>query len=133
MKRGFTLIELLVIIAIIALISTIILANLKAARDKGVNAAIKANIDTIRTQSQIVFDETGSYDTLFTPGSPALNAYNTAIAISGEPPPTGLRHSASEWIVQVKLRSGDGGGIWCTDNSGVAKRITQFTEQYACP
>lgn len=133
MKKGFTLIELLVILAIVSLLSSIILASLKTSRDRGANAAIKSNINTIRTQSEIVYDETGSYATLFAPGSPALNAYNAAIAISGEPSPNGLKYSGTEWIVQVKLRSGDGGGVWCTDNTGVARKISTLTEQYFCP
>ncbi len=133
MKKGFTLIELLVILAIVSLLSSIILANLKTSRDRGANAAIRANINTIRTQSEIVYDETGSYATLFSAGSPALNAYDTAVILSGEPVPTGLRYSADQWIVQVKLRSGDGGGVWCTDNTGVARRTSQLTEQYFCP
>ena len=58
MKKGFTLIELLVILAIVSLLSSIILANLKTSRDRGANAAIRANINTIRTQSEIVYDET---------------------------------------------------------------------------
>ncbi len=134
MKKGFTLIELLVIVAIVSLLSSIILASLKTSRDRGANAAIKSNINTIRTQSEIVYDETGSYATLFAPGSPALNAFNAAESISGEVTPRGLYQPTPDtWIVQIKLRSGDGGGVWCTDNTGVARKISTLTEQYFCP
>lgn len=126
-KKGFTLIELLVIVAIVGLLSSIILASLRISRDRGANAAIKANLNTIRTQSHIVFDQDGHYNNLFAPGSPALNAFNAAaFNLSGEPSPG--TYSVTEtpypqWRVFVKLRTGDGGGIWCTDSTGVAKRL----------
>lgn len=46
-KRGFTLIELLVVIAIIGLISTIVLTNLSAAREKARVAKAQAEISEI--------------------------------------------------------------------------------------
>lgn len=54
--RGFTLIELLVVIAIIGILSAVVLASLNTARSKGNDAAIKSNLDTVRTQSAIYYD-----------------------------------------------------------------------------
>lgn len=122
----------MVILSIIALLTSIIFANLRSARDKAADSAVRANLNTIRSQSEIVFDETGSYLTLFAPGSPALNAYNAAVAASGQPSPTGLRYAYDEWIVQVKLRYYSP-NVWCVDSRGSAKRIGDFTEHYFCP
>jgi len=47
--RGFTLIELLVVIAIIGLLSSIILANLNTARNKGYDAQRVSNMRSIQT------------------------------------------------------------------------------------
>ena len=56
-KRGFTLIELLVVIAIIGILSAVVLASLNSARDKGSNAAIKADLKGISSQSNIIYDD----------------------------------------------------------------------------
>jgi prepilin-type N-terminal cleavage/methylation domain-containing protein len=61
-QRGFTLIELLVVIAIIGILSSVVLASLNTARDKGADAAIKSNLNNIRAQAEIVFDDDGNYD-----------------------------------------------------------------------
>lgn len=61
MKKGFTLIELLVVIAIIGILSSVVLASLNSARNKGEDAAVKANLSNIRAQAEIVYDNTGNY------------------------------------------------------------------------
>ncbi len=59
--KGFTLIELLVVIAIIGILSSVVLASLNTARSKGNDASVKANLDTIRTQSAIYYDTNNGY------------------------------------------------------------------------
>jgi prepilin-type N-terminal cleavage/methylation domain-containing protein len=60
---GFTLIELLVVIAIIGVLSSVVLASLNTARSKGNDAAIQANLGTVKTQAQLYFDVNQSYGT----------------------------------------------------------------------
>lgn len=55
-QRGFTLIELLVVIAIIGILASVVLASLNQARDKGSDAAIKSNLNNIRAQAELVYD-----------------------------------------------------------------------------
>ena len=56
-SAGFTLIELLVVIAIIGILSAVVLASLNTARDKGSDAAIMSDMDSIRTQAQLYYGE----------------------------------------------------------------------------
>ena len=56
LKKGFTLIELLVVIAIIGVLSSIIVVSVNTARGKGANAAIKSNLNAIRSQAEVYYD-----------------------------------------------------------------------------
>src|SRR3989344_5805221 len=55
-KAGFTLIELLVVIAIIGLLSSVVLASLNSARNKGADAAIKSQLKSLQSQAEIIYD-----------------------------------------------------------------------------
>jgi prepilin-type N-terminal cleavage/methylation domain-containing protein len=72
--RGFTLIELLVVIAIIGLLSSVVLASLNSARQKGRDARRIADIKQIQLALELYFDANGGYPTslsvanLVTPG-----------------------------------------------------------------
>ena len=59
-NKGFTLIELLVVIAIIGILSSVVLASLNTARNKGADAAIKSNLANARAQAELFYDANGS-------------------------------------------------------------------------
>lgn len=74
--RGFTLIELLVVIAIIGLLSSIVLASLNTARNKGYDAARESNLREVQKAIESYYTDNGTY--------PAANgSYNTASNGSG--------------------------------------------------
>lgn len=58
---GFTLIELLVTISIIAIISTVLLANFNAARERGRDAQRKADLKNISTALRLYYNDYGAY------------------------------------------------------------------------
>jgi len=59
--NGFTLIELLVVIAIIGILSAVVLASLNTARQKGSDAAIQADLNSLRSQAAIYYDNGQTY------------------------------------------------------------------------
>jgi prepilin-type N-terminal cleavage/methylation domain-containing protein len=72
--RGFTLIELLVVIAIIGILSSVVLASLNSARQKGRDARRISDIKQIQLALELYYDANGQYpialstSTLVTPG-----------------------------------------------------------------
>ena len=61
-KKGFTLIELLVVIAIIGILSSVVLASLNSARNKGNDAAVKSNLANQRAEAEIFYDTGTTYE-----------------------------------------------------------------------
>jgi len=49
MKKGFTLIELLIVIAIIALLATVILVTMSSSRNKSVASDTKQSLDSLKS------------------------------------------------------------------------------------
>lgn len=60
-QRGFTLIELLVVIAIIGILSSVVLASLNSARQKGRDARRISDIKQLQLALELNFDVTQSY------------------------------------------------------------------------
>lgn len=62
-KKGFTLVELVLVIAIIALLSTIILASLTKATSLGRDARRRGDLDAVATALELYYQDNGSYPT----------------------------------------------------------------------
>src|SRR5689334_14932253 len=90
-QKGFTLIELLVVIAIIGILSSVVLASLNSARNKGADSAIKSNLANLRAQGEIYYDTNGRYNSNGTSGvaaattAAACSTANTVFAATAVP------------------------------------------------
>lgn len=136
-KKGFTLIELLVVIAIIGILSSVVLASLSIARAKGSDAAIKADLSTIRNQTSLYYDANNqSYDADSSTCSSATSMFmkdeviKAAVAhaeTASQSAPVchsddgiaSAGSAASSWAISVPLRS-DPASSWCVDSTGNA-------------
>ena len=131
-KKGFTLIELLVVIAIIGILSSVVLASLNSARDKGADAAIRGNIGGIRAQAELFYDNNNTYGVLNTSGlfindAPSRNAVAAAdSANGGGTAPVGAvatTASSTGWAASAALKTNS--AIWyCVDGQGYAGTTT---------
>lgn len=78
-SRGFTLIELLVVIAIIGILSSVVLASLNSARQKGRDARRIADIKQLQLALELYYDANSSYPNALSTTTLVSSGYIAAI------------------------------------------------------
>ena len=157
-NKGFTLIELLVVIAIIGILSSVVLASLSSARDKGKDAAVKSQLSSMKAQAELFYSKGETYDGVCN-GDLASSGFgghdgpgllNSAWASSGSATSLDAADAVGQvtdgltarcidsvdgWIVTVPLSaSGTVPSLYCSDNTGLSKETAKnlVTGQVAC-
>lgn len=131
-KKGFTIIELVVVIAIIAILASIVLISVSGYMNKAKDSAIKANLSTAQTTATVYLSDKSTSSGLCTMATDFVKAYNAAVALK---PSTTLPNRAlcnesttdGAWRAFVELNNtkecGTWGGFFCVDSTGY-KKIT---------
>ncbi len=124
-QGGFTLIELLVVIAIIGILSSVVLASLSTARNKGADAKIQSQLQSMRAQAELF---TGTHLAISNTGTPCAT---TGIFQTAN---NGLGNLLGGITTQTRCASDTSGnwalsavtstGAWCVDSTGVSRGAT---------
>jgi prepilin-type N-terminal cleavage/methylation domain-containing protein len=123
-QKGFTLIEILVVIAIIGILSSVIIAALNSARDKGANALVESQMASLRAQAELIYSTVtpNSYDTVC--GDTKFSSMlDNASSTGGNS--SGCSSDLNGWSAWAGLKVLEGtNGYWCSGSSGVSKGIS---------
>ena len=131
LNRGFTLIELLVVIAIIGVLASVVLASLGTARTKGTDAAVKDNLNGVRSQAELIATNGNNNYAGVCIDSNVMNALNVikntdtnpiaSIATSSATPAAAGQITCHSLAGGYAIEAPISGGIaWCIDSNGFA-------------
>lgn len=120
-ERGFTLIELLVVIAIIGILASVVLASLNSARDKGADAAIKSNLNNMRAQAELYYDDNSNSYSGMCDDPTVTNATAAADSTNGTGAMTCVDGDdvSGAWAIEAALVASST-AFYCVDSTGAA-------------
>jgi uncharacterized RDD family membrane protein YckC/type II secretory pathway pseudopilin PulG len=111
-----------VMIAIIGILSSIVLASLSTARQKGNDAAIKSNFSSLELQSLVYEDKTGSFSGLCNDPKTLelLHSASTYSNVNKSPSEFACTDTKLDWIALVAHKPD---GYWCVDAMNLEPKI----------
>ena len=114
-NSGFTLIELLVVIAIIGILSSVVLASLNSARQKGRDARRVSDIKQLQLALELYYDANGKYPTtttaLVAPGYIASVPVDPSTAVAYIYAGLGSGTTCTSYHLGAQLESEDHAGL----------------------
>lgn len=119
----------LVVIAIIGILASVVLASLNSARDKGADAAIKANLNNLRAEAELYYDENLESYSGFCDDSGTKSKLEgvTTNKASGY----ACKDSDDEYAVSMPLSTDN---YYCIDSWGTAVEVNRpILNQTTCP
>ena len=134
-RAGFTLVEFLIVIAIIAILSTVVMINLQTYIRKSKEAAIKGNMNSIVSSSVSFFDREGRWDNVFVAANnpTAANALNAVNSLSIKNATINLKTDNSSWCACADFVEGTGTGSnaagyssYCVDSTGYKSETEDY-------
>jgi prepilin-type N-terminal cleavage/methylation domain-containing protein len=135
-QKGFTLIELLIVVALIAILMTVVLVSINASRSKGTDSAIKKQLLEARNQAEVYYHNNSStYTNVCSSGTGNINLIVTRAAemsiatlvINGAAQTattTNCNSSATGYAVSTKLKTPTTTTYLCVDATNKGLQTT---------
>ena len=124
-QKGFTIIEIIVVVAIIAILASIILANVTSYNVKSKDAAAKGNLNSLITAAVKYYSVHNSYDLFFETEGENVNPDVAKIASALEKLGYDLENditlggNESNWCISLPLRQFSEATYYCVDSKGI--------------
>ncbi len=125
-QKGFTIIELIVVIAIIAVLASIVMVNVTGYINKSKDAAIQGNLSTMLTNAAQIQDSTGSLatacsatiqQTALAAADKAYDGNDTANQVTD----CNVAGTNDAWAACAQLKVTD--AYFCVDSTGAKKTV----------
>jgi len=128
-EKGFTLIELLVVVAVIAILASTVLVNLRGARERAMDARVISSLGQMRAIAEIIHSRTGNYNALCASAislgtADGLGALQTDIeANNGTATGVACFAAGNDYCVSSLLNEPQP-AFWCVTSRGRSTRTT---------
>ena len=140
-EKGFTLIELLVVVSVIAILASVVLVNLRGARERAMDTRVISSLGQVRAVAEIIQSRTGGYvglcGTTTTLGTiEGLPALATDIEANNNPVTVGVgiacHVDAANYCVSSLLNETPT-AHWCINSAGRSVRIVVTSSPCTVP
>ncbi len=118
-RKGFTLIELLVVVSVIAILASVVLVNLRGARESAMDSRIVSALAQARAVAEIIYSREGEYDD-FCSGTDLGTDYGLDVLkadITENDGTIACFADGNDYCVSSSLNVGE---YWCINSGGLS-------------
>ncbi len=134
LKKGFTLVELLVVVSIISLISSVVLATVQTAKQKGIASGIVSNVKQYMIAFEQYYNDNGGYpNPLGTAGMMCLGTAGCSPGFTAYTSNATLISNLSPYIKSSPLSTSIYSGPWGSGTQGAYGVVYQCTSAVTGP